>query len=126
DRAHDLDLLALLDDDSLGETPQSLILAVAQLQQCHVDRTSMVRHHHPGEVAIWIAARGDVHPDVHASDDFVHERIETVGRFTGGGERKEQSAKTEPDTESEHRRESERGGHQTAGTLPPSITYSLP
>src|SRR5207302_4809067 len=57
----DRDLLLLLDDDPLGESPQTLVLAIAQLGGRHVDGSLVVGDHHPGEVLVGIAGEGHVH-----------------------------------------------------------------
>src|SRR6266478_900642 len=62
---HDHDLLLLVDDDLLGEPLQPLVLSVAELHERHVDRTLVVWDHHASEVAIRVAAEGDVHRRVH-------------------------------------------------------------
>src|SRR5262245_28113265 len=55
-QVHQGNLLLLVDDDLLGEPLQSLVLAVPQLDQRHVDRPLVVRDHHVGEVAVGFAA----------------------------------------------------------------------
>ena len=77
---HDFDLLLLRDDDLLGQPLQPLVLAVAELDQRHVDGALVVRDHHPGEVAVGIAGEGHVHRRVHARDRVVHHRAKAVGR----------------------------------------------
>src|SRR6267143_1745280 len=75
---HDRDLLLLLDDDLLGQPLQSLVLAVAQLDERHVDGALVVRDHHAGEVPIRIACEGDVHRRVHARDRIGDQRLKAV------------------------------------------------
>src|SRR5438045_2716737 len=65
--AHISDLLPLLDDDDrLREAPQLLIATVLQLHESHLDRTLVVRDHHPRKIAVDIAARRNLHAGMHA------------------------------------------------------------
>src|SRR2546428_1281779 len=75
---HDHDLLLLVDDDLLGEPLQPLVLSVAELHERHVDRTLVVWDHHASEVAIRVAAEGDVHRRVHSGDGVAHHRPKTI------------------------------------------------
>src|ERR1700737_3306143 len=75
---HDRDLLLLLDDDLLRQPLQALVLAVAQLDERHVDGALVGRDHHAGEVPICIAGEGDVHRPVHARDRTSDHRLEAV------------------------------------------------
>src|SRR5882672_11283704 len=75
---HDRDLLLLFDDDPLGEPHQSLVLAVAQLRDRHVDGSLVVWDHHAGEVSVRIAGEGDVHLRVHAGNRVAHHRLEPL------------------------------------------------
>src|SRR5271166_893916 len=62
---HEGDLLLLRRDDVPRQLPQLRILAVLQLDLCHVDGTLMVRHHTRNEVLVGIAGVGDRHILVH-------------------------------------------------------------
>src|SRR5437762_1396476 len=79
--AHVGDLLRLLDDNRLGEALELFIAAIFQQDERHVDRTLMMRDHHPHEVLIDIAARRDIHALMHPRIDLRHFRIE--GRVGG-------------------------------------------
>src|SRR5258705_13692467 len=63
--AHIGDLLPLLDDDRLREAPQPLIATVLQLHESHLDRTLVMRDHHPRKIAVDIAARRSLHSGMH-------------------------------------------------------------
>src|SRR5207253_523431 len=60
-QVHDFDLLMLRDDDLLGQPLQALVLAVAELDERHVDGALVVRDHHACEVTVSIAGEGHVH-----------------------------------------------------------------
>src|SRR5262245_38168157 len=67
-QVHHRNLLLLVDDELLGEPLQALVFAVPQLNERHVDGPLVVRDHHAGEVAVGVAAEGDVHRRVHSGD----------------------------------------------------------
>jgi len=60
------DLLSLLDDDRLRQAFESLVVSVFQQHQRHVDRSLVMRDHHPHEVAIDVVAGQDRHAVMHA------------------------------------------------------------
>src|SRR5690242_16754981 len=63
---HDIDLLPLGDDDLLREPLEDGVLAVAQLEERHVDGPLMMRDHHGGEITVGIAGAVDRHTGIHA------------------------------------------------------------
>ena len=77
-QVHDVDLLLLRDDDLLGQPLQALVLAVAELDDRHVDGALVVGDHHAREVAVSIAGEGHVHRRVHACSCVAHHRAEGV------------------------------------------------
>ena len=75
---HDVDLLLLGDDDLLGQPLQALVLAVAKLDERHVDGALVVRDHHAGEVPVGVAGEGHLHRAVHLCGRPVHQRSKAV------------------------------------------------
>jgi hypothetical protein len=59
---HRPDLLLLRDDDLLRDPPQLLIVPVAQLGLRHLNRSSVMRDHHRGEILIYVPRRLDSMP----------------------------------------------------------------
>jgi hypothetical protein len=54
-KPHRRNLLLLIDDDLLCDATKSLIVAVTQLGERHVDGTLVVRLHHRDEVGVDVA-----------------------------------------------------------------------
>jgi hypothetical protein len=81
ERLHVGDLLALLDDDRLGEALEPRVVPVLQQEPRRIDCALMVRDHHPHEVAVDIAGRRHIHCDMHAHVHVRHLGVE--GRFAG-------------------------------------------
>jgi hypothetical protein len=65
--AQDRNLLLLLSDDFLGQSPQLIVVAVLELRLRHVDRGLMMGNHDVGKIAIDIAGRRDEHVTVHVA-----------------------------------------------------------
>src|SRR5207237_1301544 len=80
-QTHVVDLLLLGDDDLLRESLQTLVLAVPQLGEGHVDRSLVVRNHHAREVPIGVAAIGHVHRRMHPRGGVVHHLAEPLWRL---------------------------------------------
>ena len=83
DASHHGDFLALFDDDALREAAKAFILAETQLDLGHVDSALMVRDHHGGEIAIWIAGVSKRHRAMHPRHRGIHRRREFVGPGNG-------------------------------------------
>jgi hypothetical protein len=61
-------LLLLLSDDFLRQTPELVVMAVLELGLRHVDRAPMLWDHNGREVAIDIASRRDEHLSARVAD----------------------------------------------------------
>src|SRR5271166_6963715 len=79
---HGRDLLHLVDNDLLGDAPQLLVLAVAQLDHRHFDRALVMRGHHGHEIAVDVAGRLGRHVVHHLR----HRRVDLAekGALLGG------------------------------------------
>ena len=79
DAPHRLNLLLLLHDDPLSQSPKPLVLAEPELKSGHIDRTLVMRDHSRGEIAVGVAGAADQHRAMHPRHRGIHCGIEPAG-----------------------------------------------